>query len=580
MDDVVLPSSQAALDFGTDEDLLDRLSARSQNVVFLVGSAVSAPHHPQGLGVPRVDGVIDLIRSELRRPSERERFEAALRADPRNRYQSAFRFLLRTRDQDVVNAVIRQAVLGARIPSSHSSTTALTHLSEASCRALEQDLEGWCIPPAAGALGEILARSTFAERPIVLTSNFDPLIEIAIRRAGGKAYTTALHGDGSLAGVDGPGCLVVHFHGDWFRTDTLHTPTQLGQERPCLAASLAKILQERTLVVLGYSGWDDVFTRSLISVVRGGVAPIRVAWGFHANDSEAVCRASGALINSLRPGVELGRVALYKGIDAHVLLPAYAERLREMHRWKAIELARTLPGCLPSSPQVQSVGGEQSASAEDVDQADRVNSFGQVQAGGEVPFPRPVARVTHPEGDNEIVAGQLRSHERESAGKLQTSNRRRRILSLSMLLTFILAVSAFTWTAIADAPEDAAQNVSESGEGPSISDVLDKVSSSVPADSTWALQVMKALNGVRSPTRSSRPGTKFVFRLKVCPDGNLQVQTKKPTGDNFLDAEIIGSIDNMRVPVPEELAARLEGRCRTIRYDFTWINDGSAFKVF
>ena len=317
-------------EFASDEDLLDRLSARPHELVFLVGSAVTAPARSGEPGVPRVDGVIELIRGQYRRASELQRFEAALAAEPDNRYQAAFRFLLKTRDQDVANAVIRQAVLLSRRPSERFPETPAEDHHQGLCRELEDDLEGWHLPPAAEALGRVLAATPPTARPMVLTSNFDPLVAISVRRAGGRAYTTAMHGDGSLAGVDGQGCLVVHFHGDWFRTDTLHTPSQLGQDRPKLSASLAQLISARTLVVLGYSGWDDVFTRSLIGAIRGGLAPIKVAWAFYARDDAAIARGSARLLAALHPGVELGRVVLYKGIDAHEFLPRLAARVAEL----------------------------------------------------------------------------------------------------------------------------------------------------------------------------------------------------------------------------------------------------------
>ncbi|PCC72225.1 SIR2 family protein [Nannocystis exedens] len=323
-------AGQMAPEFASDEDLLDRLSARPHELVYLVGSAVTAPSRAGEPGVPRVDGVIELIRGEYQRASELQRFEAALAKEPDNRYQAAFRHLLRTRDQDVANAVIRRAVLLARRPSTRFPTPpAVIDDDHEVCRALEDDVEGWHLPPAADALGQVLARAPAATRPLVLTSNFDPLVSISVRRAGGRAYVTALHGDGSLAGVDGQGCLVVHFHGDWFRTDTLHTPAQLGQDRPKLSASLANLISARTLVVLGYSGWDDVFTRSLIATIRGGLAPIKIAWAFYPDDEAAIVRGSSRLLEALRPGIELGRVVLYKGIDAHAFLPRLAERLAE-----------------------------------------------------------------------------------------------------------------------------------------------------------------------------------------------------------------------------------------------------------
>lgn len=318
-----------AHDFASEEDLLDRLTAQPHDLVFLVGSAVTAPGRSGEPGVPRVDGVIDQIRRVYTRPDALERFEKALAAEPQQRYQAAFRHLQRTRGQDLANAIIRRCVLQARVPS-RQFPQVHNDIAEGAadlCRGLEHDLEGWHLPPAVKALGRLLAGTPAAARPIVLTSNFDPLVTVSVHRAGGRAFTTALHSDGGFAAIDGQGTLVVHFHGDWFRSDTLHTPAQLGQDRPRLAASLAQLLGARTLVVLGYGGWDDIFTRSLIQVIRGELAAIDVLWTFYGADEAALQRDNAGLLANLAPGIDRARVMLYKGIDAHAFLPRLADAI-------------------------------------------------------------------------------------------------------------------------------------------------------------------------------------------------------------------------------------------------------------
>jgi len=318
-----------AHDFASEEDLLDRLTAQPHDLVFLVGSAVTAPGRAGEPGVPRVDGVIDQIRRVYSRPEALERFEKALAEAPTQRYQAAFRHLQRTRGQDLANAIIRRCVLQARVPSPGFPQVHAEIAEGAAelCRNLEHDLAGWHLPPAVKALGRLLAGTPAAARPIVLTSNFDPLITVSVHRAGGRAFTTALHSDGGFAAIDGQGTLVVHFHGDWFRSDTLHTPAQLGQDRPRLAASLAQLLGSRTLVVLGYGGWDDIFTRSLIQVIRGESAAIDVLWTFYGDDEAALARQNAGLLANLAPGIERARVMLYKGIDAHAFLPRLADAI-------------------------------------------------------------------------------------------------------------------------------------------------------------------------------------------------------------------------------------------------------------
>src|SRR5258708_6192568 len=136
------------------------------------------------------------------------------------------------------------------------------------CEELEKDLTGWGISPGCAALGTLVARFPSSFGQAVLTSNFDPLVEISIQRAGGAVRRTVLHGDGSVGESSGQGCNVVHFHGDWVRSDTLHTSTQLWQHRPRLIGSLTKLLREHTVVVIGYGGWSDVFTHTLIETVE------------------------------------------------------------------------------------------------------------------------------------------------------------------------------------------------------------------------------------------------------------------------------------------------------------------------
>ena len=320
-----------AHDFASEEDLLDRLTAQSHDVVYLVGSAVTAPGAEGEPGVPRVDGVIAEIRNiYAAKPEALARFDKALADEPNSRYQAAFRFLQRTRGQDQANAIIRRCVLRARVgsarfPQIHAEVGEVG--AAELCRSLEQDVDGWHLPPAVQALGQVLAQRPAETRPVVLTSNFDPLITVSVHRAGGRAFTTALHSDGGFAAIDGHGTLVVHFHGDWFRSDTLHTPAQLGQDRPRLAASLAQLLSARTLVVLGYGGWDDIFTRSLISVIRGELAPIDMLWTFYGKDDAKLADSYKSLLTNLGPGIERARVMLYKGIDAHTFLPRLAAAL-------------------------------------------------------------------------------------------------------------------------------------------------------------------------------------------------------------------------------------------------------------
>lgn len=107
--------------------LLDRLGhaflAGERPIVFLVGSGLTMPGRtPEERGVPGVDGVIDLIRDALGDGGQdaRRALELALQKEVENRYQAAFRCLFEWREPATVSAIVRRAVLTARLPRSYA----------------------------------------------------------------------------------------------------------------------------------------------------------------------------------------------------------------------------------------------------------------------------------------------------------------------------------------------------------------------------------------------------------------------------------------------------------------------------
>jgi hypothetical protein len=183
--------------FHDESALLERLSTalqrRNQEVVFLVGAPLSAPSAPGELGVPGVDGVIDLIRQEFEGDSvQLAALSQTLSDAGDNQYQAAFLFLQGRRGQHTANEIIRKAVVAARRPKPSSSGAEVIlnkSLDDEDCRRLDLDGPGWALPPGIEYLGELLAHYPQRFGRSILTTNFDPLIEISIRRAGGLRWT-------------------------------------------------------------------------------------------------------------------------------------------------------------------------------------------------------------------------------------------------------------------------------------------------------------------------------------------------------------------------------------------------------
>ena len=322
------------------KDLVDRLgnvsASREKDVVFLVGSAVSLPDHEGGHGVSGVSDIVELIRQEFSASDavhEIHEFDEAISTNSENQYQEAFEFLHAKRGQDAANAIVRAAVWRAidldNWPSSLPLTNATSHEIDPNiCRALENEVHAWKLPRAVDMLGGLLVKFPDTFGKVILTTNFDPLIEVSIRKNGGSRYRTVLPADGNLEQTVSEGIHVIHLHGFWSGYDTLHTPRQLGRPRPKLKRSLARILESSTLVVVGYGGWDDAITQTLAEIVLDPMSTPEILWTFFEDNDADIEKVGQKLLSSLAPGIQQGRVQLYQGVDCRSLFHEVFRRLK------------------------------------------------------------------------------------------------------------------------------------------------------------------------------------------------------------------------------------------------------------
>ncbi|HYM77224.1 MAG TPA: SIR2 family protein [Candidatus Dormibacteraeota bacterium] len=335
----------AVFHFHDESALLERLSRglkkHGREAVFLVGAPMSAPDSPTAPGVPDAEGMIELIRSEFAdEPSQLAVLNNVLNGARDRRYQQAFLFLQGRRGQKTANEIVRRAVLASRTPGSGFVGSNLSGFGDDEYRQMDLDVSGWSLRAGTDALGKLVARYPERFGRAVLTTNFDPLVEVAIRRHAGTCSRTVLHSDGNLAQTEVSGCHVIHLHGYWYGSDTLHTARQLGQSRPRLQASLAALLRNRLVVVCAYGGWDDTFTESLMSIVRDDAEYPEILWTFRGQGPSL----SDSLATGLAPGIDRGRVDLYSGIDCHYFLP----KLYEL--WTELEPQTGFPQSQQSNP--------------------------------------------------------------------------------------------------------------------------------------------------------------------------------------------------------------------------------------
>ncbi|MFL6161462.1 MAG: SIR2 family protein [Jatrophihabitantaceae bacterium] len=286
------------------------LDEDSKPLVFMVGSGASA-----GL-LPSTAEMVEYFRRSIAAdPDDESDFNSVVGStDPQHQYQTAAKFLIERAGLPHLNRVVRLAVLRARSPQIPPATARTYTRDEAILRSLEEDFSGWALPQGTAAIAKILAHIPPEVRGPILTTNFDPLLEVGLRAAGIEPFSIVADGDGAVTVPEGVSTVipVAHLHGFWRIGDTLHTAAQLNTPRPRLLGSLRQILSNSTCVVIGYGGWDDVLTSSILEIVQeGSQRELEVLWACHGTE------ASMGVIS----GVSLpGRIQAFTSVDANSLL--------------------------------------------------------------------------------------------------------------------------------------------------------------------------------------------------------------------------------------------------------------------
>jgi hypothetical protein len=127
---------------------------------------------------------------------------------------------------------------------------------------------GLKIPGAAHhALAELVSRGYVR---VIVTTNFDRLIETALRGAGIEEQM--LSGPGDLPGMiplQHTACTVIKLHGDYQQANLINTDAELAEYEPQWLGLVRRVLTEYGLVTVGWSGQSDTALRREIVAAAG-----------------------------------------------------------------------------------------------------------------------------------------------------------------------------------------------------------------------------------------------------------------------------------------------------------------------
>lgn len=227
--------------------------------------------------------------------------------------------------------LFRQAVLAANIGADESLRNSAAKGNPEACNRVQKLKDDWHIPAGVQAVAEIansiLSRrkqlQTPAPAPLIITTNFDPLLEIALERAGIKPDVCNLLNDDRPSGTDSD-VGIWHVHGIWSNV-TMHTPRELRAVRPRVKNALSRRLRGADICVLGYGGWEDIVFNTLGELLREGCfgpneAP-EVMWAFFSQQEKDIFKSYNHVFELFSGPLASCQVAYYKGIDAHTDLP-------------------------------------------------------------------------------------------------------------------------------------------------------------------------------------------------------------------------------------------------------------------
>ena len=279
--------------FFEEKMLLHRLRANGGGTTFLFGSAFSVN---KGIGgIPNVSQVSEIIKeyaAELNLLGAYNDFIGS--ANERDRYQESFSFISAILGANSTREIVRRVVM----------------------RNFDAETGKHRIPQAIQDFARCIKEEKIKVKNI-LTTNFDTLIEEALKNEGVKYNSLSTVSDSNIP-ENGNGYInIVHLHGVWERGDTMHARNQLESQRGRIEASLRNFLIEQHVVIMAYSGWEDSFTRTLTNIVKDDKANYNLAWCFYEKEEGIIDREYKEFFEDLEAAISRDRIHFFKGVDCN-----------------------------------------------------------------------------------------------------------------------------------------------------------------------------------------------------------------------------------------------------------------------
>jgi len=324
-----------------ESDLLASLenAGKIRPVVWLFGSGLTCPRTKDQTtygGVPSVRGMLERAKKVFYEEGAKDRYDRiASMVDQSDNAQAVsviYKQCFTAMDHDfgrrMIAKFIREAVLEAyQAPLDNFIKRRIAEGDLSACEDVQRNHANWALRPGLRDLGRLIVESPNVFGQTVLTTNFDPVIEVSIRNANGRPTTVVVPDDYVLSRCQTDEPLIVHLHGYWSDSLFLNTDRELETDREKLKRSLQYLFDNTHHVyVLGYGGWVDIVTKVLTSYAHFDSGPT-IHWCFREPDTQRVQADNAGWLKSFETAIVADRFRTYCGIDVDSLFPQMLDRI-------------------------------------------------------------------------------------------------------------------------------------------------------------------------------------------------------------------------------------------------------------
>ncbi|MCU9581374.1 SIR2 family protein [Providencia rettgeri] len=268
-----------------------------KEVAFMFGSAITMKQ--DGSGIAGVSEVIDLAENFLEETfnkSEREDYISHIsNYDGSKKYQETLSYINDVFGDDVVFNFIEYIINENKDENGHQK-----------------------IPQKIIDLIDLIKNEKINCKNI-LTTNFDSIIESQLNKVKIKENSISIIADSNINFNGNELINIIHLHGIHGRGQTMHENNQLIVPRQKLEASIRHMLSTNEIYIIGYSGWEDSFTRTLADIVNDSEEKYSIVWCFYQNDNEEILNKYSNIFKILEPAISRGLVRFFKNVDCNTI---------------------------------------------------------------------------------------------------------------------------------------------------------------------------------------------------------------------------------------------------------------------